>query len=138
MMKYTIRRNAIVTLFLLACLEAASAASPKMPTILARRDYNGLNSNCVQMADTNGDGIVFRMVPPGAPGAWTENIYAFDTSLGAPYEPGGILIQAGAIYGTASAGGDGCSQPSSCGAAFKLTPPATSANPWTEEMLYSG
>jgi hypothetical protein len=56
-MKRTIRRNAIVTLFLLACLEAASAATPPMPTFLARRDYIGLLSNWVQVADTNGDGI---------------------------------------------------------------------------------
>jgi uncharacterized repeat protein (TIGR03803 family) len=84
-------------------------------------------------------GIVFQMIPPAAPGgAWTENtIYAFDTSPGAPYDPGGILIRSGAIYGAAGAGGDACSRGSSCGAAFKLTPPATPGDPWTEETLYS-
>jgi hypothetical protein len=56
-MKRTIRRNAIVTLFLLAWLEAANAATPPMPTFLARRDYTGLLSNWVQVGDTNGDGI---------------------------------------------------------------------------------
>jgi hypothetical protein len=56
-MKCTIRRHAIVTLFLLVCLGAASAASLTMPTIFARRDYSGLYTQWVQVADTNGDGI---------------------------------------------------------------------------------
>jgi FG-GAP-like repeat len=36
---------------------AAIAASPKMPTFFARRDYAGLHSYFIQVADTNGDGI---------------------------------------------------------------------------------
>jgi hypothetical protein len=42
---------------LLASLAAAGAASPKLPTFFARRDYVGLHSYWVQVADTNGDGI---------------------------------------------------------------------------------
>ena len=36
---------------------SAQAATPTMPTFYARRDYPGLFSNFVQVADTNGDGI---------------------------------------------------------------------------------
>jgi VCBS repeat protein len=42
---------------LLACLALTSAAAPLVPTFLARRDYAGLYSNWVQVADMNGDGI---------------------------------------------------------------------------------
>jgi hypothetical protein len=52
-----IKRAVVPAVYLLACLAAASATSPQMPTFLARRDYTGLNSNWVQVADTNGDGI---------------------------------------------------------------------------------
>ena len=84
-------------------------------------------------------GVVFQMIPPAAPGGvWTENtIYAFDTRHGAPYSPAGIVIRSGAVYGAALDGGDGCSQAESCGAVFKLTPPATPGDPWTEKTLYS-
>jgi len=43
--------------FLLALVGAGTAATPTMPTFFARRDYTGLNSNWLQVADTNGDGI---------------------------------------------------------------------------------
>ena len=37
----------------------AHAATPKMPTFFARRDYpNALRSSPVQVGDTNGDGIL--------------------------------------------------------------------------------
>jgi hypothetical protein len=54
-MRCTIRRNAIVTLFLLVCMGAASAASLTMPTFFARRDYAG--DGFVAVADVNGDKI---------------------------------------------------------------------------------
>ena len=56
-MKPTWRRLVFQTACLLASLAAAYAAGPKMPTFFARRDYPGLYSYWVQVADTNGDGI---------------------------------------------------------------------------------
>jgi len=53
----TTQRTLILTAYLLASLAVARAASPTMPTFFTRRDYPGLNSNWVQVADTNGDGI---------------------------------------------------------------------------------
>ena len=52
-----IKRAVVLAVSFLACLGAAIATSPTMPTFLARRDYTGLNSYWVQVADTNGDGI---------------------------------------------------------------------------------
>jgi VCBS repeat protein/FG-GAP repeat protein len=45
-----------ILLLVLSC-GAASAASPKMPTFFARRDYAGLFTQHVAAADTNGDGV---------------------------------------------------------------------------------
>jgi hypothetical protein len=56
-MKHTWRRGLFLTAYCLAPLAAACAASPKMPTFFARRDYAGLYSYWGQVADTNGDGI---------------------------------------------------------------------------------
>jgi len=50
-------RIAIVAACLAAVAASAIAASPTMPTFLARRDYTGLDSYSVQVGDTNGDGI---------------------------------------------------------------------------------
>jgi len=52
-----IRRNTVPAVCVLACVMAASAATPPMPNFSARRDYTGLDLNGVQVADTNGDGI---------------------------------------------------------------------------------
>jgi len=51
------KRLTAPTACLLASLALASAAAPPAPTFLARRDYTGLHSGWVQVADTNGDGI---------------------------------------------------------------------------------
>jgi len=50
-------RIAVVAACLAAVAATAIAATPTMPTFLTRRDYTGLNSNWVQVGDTNGDGI---------------------------------------------------------------------------------
>jgi hypothetical protein len=56
-MKRTWRRLIFLAACVLASLAAAGAASPKMPTFFARRDYSGLFTQFIQAADTNGDGI---------------------------------------------------------------------------------
>src|ERR1022692_1842832 len=55
-MKRTWKRGVFLTACFLASLAAALAA-PKMPTFFARRDYPGLLTYFLQVADTNGDGI---------------------------------------------------------------------------------
>jgi len=56
-MKNTLKLAALLALDLAATNFTAMAATPKMPTFFARRDYPGLMSNAFQVADTNGDGI---------------------------------------------------------------------------------
>jgi hypothetical protein len=142
----TKRTVSLIFVGALAALVSAASSSAQTLTTLYNFSNDGANQFPIGLIKGPAgtligtkqyeDGIVFQMIPPAvAGGAWTENIlYAFNTSPGAPYEPGGILIQSGAIYGAASAGGDACS---SCGAVFKLTPPATPGDPWTKETLYS-
>lgn len=50
-------RNVLRLAVFLAVNLAAMAATPKTPIFFARRDYPGLGSYCVQVADTNGDKI---------------------------------------------------------------------------------
>jgi uncharacterized repeat protein (TIGR03803 family) len=89
---------------------------------------------------TYGVGTVFEMSPPAAPGgAWTmKYIYSF-----VPYGTGGggwvpvsdlVQDQSGAFYGTTFNGGDPVC---SCGAVYKLTPPAVAGGAWTETQLYA-
>lgn len=51
----------LAAFFLLAT--AAFAATPKVPTFFARRDYPRLSADFIQVADTNGDGILDLIVP---------------------------------------------------------------------------
>ena len=51
------KRKTIPAWCFLTCLGVANAASPKMPTFFARRDYAGLHSTRIAVGDTNGDGI---------------------------------------------------------------------------------
>jgi hypothetical protein len=53
-MRNTLLRSLILTTCLAASLEGSLAATP---TFYARRDYPGLDSTFLQVADTNGDGI---------------------------------------------------------------------------------
>jgi hypothetical protein len=63
-MKSTLKLAAFLALDLMAI--TAWAATPKMPTFFARRDYPGLNSFFVQVADTNGDKIPDLIVNGGS------------------------------------------------------------------------
>jgi len=52
-----IHRNTVLLVCFLACVMAASAATPTMPNFFARRDYTGIGGDWLQVADTNGDGV---------------------------------------------------------------------------------
>jgi hypothetical protein len=76
----------------------------------------------------DGRGIVYELTQSG--GSWTENIiYSFETSgpVGAAPYSGLILDQAGNLYGTASAAGEGY------GTVYELT---KSGSNWTANALY--
>jgi uncharacterized repeat protein (TIGR03803 family) len=93
-----------------------------------------------------GFGTVFRLAPPTvAGGAWTETVlYSFSGgSAGACPTANVTFDPAGNIYGTTSGlagiiGQDGlCTGNLGYGTVFKLTPPVSSDDPWTETTLHS-
>jgi uncharacterized repeat protein (TIGR03803 family) len=88
-----------------------------------------------------GQGIVFQLTPPSAPGgAWTENVlYNFQGGADGYGPSNGVVFgNSGELYGVTTAGGingDSCSE--GCGTVFELTPPAVAGGAWTHTVLYS-
>jgi uncharacterized repeat protein (TIGR03803 family) len=84
-----------------------------------------------------GCGTVFSLAPPASPGGvWTKTIlWIFGNVAGdglGPY----VLVpgSGGVLYGVTGGGGSGdCN----CGTVFSLSPPASPAGSWTEEVLHS-
>ncbi len=85
-------------------------------------------------------GTVFKLSPPVSPGgAWTESVlYSFGQGEAGIY-PWGELIQddAGNLYGTTSETTLFGSCKESCGTVFRLSPPATPGEVWTETILHT-
>jgi len=81
-------------------------------------------------------GSVFQLTPPATSGGqWTEtDLYSFGGWDG--YQPEGLALDPqGNLYGATYGGGRYCLG-AGCGTIYKLTPPATSGNPWTRTVLY--
>jgi uncharacterized repeat protein (TIGR03803 family) len=99
-----------------------------------RAALSGLVARCPP-----GCGTVFELDPPaGAGAAWTERVlYRFKGGSDGSFPTGGLVARAGSLYGTTAKGGAAdCSDFSGCGTVFRLTPPATNGQPWTETVLY--
>lgn len=137
------RSLGFIAAMLLAGLTSASAVNERVlyPFTL----YNGVNPTGL-IFDRAGNiygttaggggylhGAVFELSQSGT--GWTEKtLYSF-TGGGDGSAPIGNLIfdAAGNLYGTATAGGTGCSF-SGCGVVFELSP---GSNGWTETVLYT-
>ena len=86
-----------------------------------------------------GCGTVFKLTPPPKTGGpWIESVlYSFTNSPDGALPQASLIADAsGALYGTTTSGGTGCSS-GACGTVFKLTPPPKTGGPWTENVLYS-
>jgi uncharacterized repeat protein (TIGR03803 family) len=88
-----------------------------------------------------GCGMVFELDPPAPAGAaWTKTVLHRFKGGADGIAPTGLIAHAGSLYGTTQAGGGpGCSTlfgETGCGTVFRLTPPATTGQPWTETVLY--
>ncbi|HUD99253.1 MAG TPA: choice-of-anchor tandem repeat GloVer-containing protein [Bryobacteraceae bacterium] len=90
-----------------------------------------------------GDGMVFRVVPPRAPGGILEEteLYSFIYPHGDgdfPGPEGGVTAGArGVLYGSTYTGGDTalCAGDISCGTVFELKPPAIVGGTWQETVI---
>jgi uncharacterized repeat protein (TIGR03803 family) len=89
----------------------------------------------VTLGGENSAGTVFELSPPAAAGAaWTETVlYRFAGGSDGSYPMAGpVFDQAGNLYGTTEAGGDG-----SGGIVWELSPPSLPGGSWTETVLHS-
>jgi uncharacterized repeat protein (TIGR03803 family) len=82
---------------------------------------------------SNPCGLVFELVKPALPGAWTEKVLYNFTGLngdgGTPES--GLIIHGGLLYGTTSYGGNDLGD----GTVFSLSPPKPGKG-WTESILF--
>lgn len=84
-----------------------------------------------------GFGTVFKLTPPTAGSAWSEQLlHRFHGgSDGAQPFAGLIADPAGNLYGTTAEGGAGCALPG-CGIVFRLAPPAGGTGAWAYRILH--
>ena len=116
-------------------------------------DKEGALYGTTNQGGSAGGGIVFKLVapsvgrtrspPPAGQTQWSESVlYDFcsqsNCADGAYPDYGNLVFdQNGALYGTTSTGGVSSNCKSGCGTAFRLTPAAGGATPWSEKVLYS-
>jgi uncharacterized repeat protein (TIGR03803 family) len=83
-----------------------------------------------------GQGTIFELAPPSAPGGvWTENIvysFAGGSGDGAVPQAGLLAASNGTLYGTTYSGGV-----ANMGVVFSLVPPSAPGGTWTENILYT-
>jgi uncharacterized repeat protein (TIGR03803 family) len=110
--------------------------------------YGGAGVCATSGYTQDGCGTVFQLTPPSLPGGpWTESvIYSFAGINGDGAAPvaGVVMGRNGSLYGTTLYGGSATSAcPASyyviagCGIVFRLTPPTTPGDAWTEKVLHS-
>ena len=94
-----------------------------------------LGGTIVSQACPFGCGTIFRLT--NASGTWRfARLFNFQGKTGGSAPLAIAFDSAGNIYGSANAGGSGCTTNLGCGTIFKLTPPA-SGGPWKEKVLHA-
>ncbi|QGM45760.1 choice-of-anchor tandem repeat GloVer-containing protein [Methylocystis heyeri] len=98
------------------------------------RDSSGALYGVTSYGGANNLGVAFKLAPPISPSTkWTyTKIYDFNQATGGSLYNAPIIDGAGALIGTATAGGTNAS-----GAVYKLTPPSSPGNPWSGAALYN-
>jgi uncharacterized repeat protein (TIGR03803 family) len=94
--------------------------------------HNGEFYGTISQASGSG-GDVFQLTP-GHGGPWVaKTIHTFNVASDGQNPYSGLIVDAtGNLYGTTSAGGSANGQ---AGTVYKLTPPVSSSDPWTETIL---
>jgi len=108
-------------------LAALDGANPQAGVVFLGKDLygttaNGGSASCSNGSGNVGCGTIFKLAPPTTgTGPWHETIlWNFSGDANEPLAP--LIIRKGALYGTASNGGDTAVCGSSCGAVFELVP----------------
>ncbi len=102
-------------------------------------ERDGAFYGTTQYGGASNNGTVFKLTPPASgKGAWTETILYSFKGHGDGMMPMGNLVfdTRGALYGTTNGGGSSVTG-DGFGTVFKLAPPSTKTDPWTESILYS-
>jgi len=85
----------------------------------------------------SGDGTVFALTPPSAPGGAWKKTTLFDFKAGRGIGPNGLVLGAdGNLYGTAARGGTKCERRTTCGTVWELIPPTSRGGKWTEQTIH--
>jgi uncharacterized repeat protein (TIGR03803 family) len=86
-----------------------------------------------------GCGIVFELTPPATPrDSWSEKIlYSFKGGADGAFPETLVLGSGGVLYGTTANGGTGATAGSGFGVVFRLIPPRTTGEAWTEIVLHN-
>jgi uncharacterized repeat protein (TIGR03803 family) len=107
------------------------AADGSAPQAGLARDPAGDLYGTTTAGGTNGNGTVFKLSRPARKGAaWTEKVlYSFGTGTDGATPVARVILDAGNLYGTTSAGGA-----YGYGTVFQLTP---SGSGWTETILHN-
>ena len=101
-------------------------------------DPQGNGYGTASSGGANGQGVVYKLTPPGSGTQWNETVlYSFQGGSDGELPFGEVVFDAaGNLYGTTSRGGVthlGCFQ-SGCGTIYELSP--TANGPWQETVLH--
>jgi len=130
--KLTPQASGIWTLTILYSFQGGADAQIPMNGLTF--DSAGALYGTTSSGGQHGAGAVFKLTPPAAKGAsWTETVlYSFEGPSDGDYHTGSLILDtAGSLYGATNIAGPGF------GAIFKLSPPASSGNPWAYTVLYN-
>ena len=96
----------------------------------------GTGARCMSNGTSIGCGVVFQLRPPG-PGehAWHEVVLHAFSGNDDGYEPTGLTIFEGKLYGFSWGGSGTCN--GGCGTVYELTPPGFGRHEWTYKRLHT-
>jgi len=95
---------------------------------------NGVYYGTTDVGGMSGNGTVFELIPSAVGSGWTQKlIHKFTGPPDGSTPSSGLLLgKDGVLYGVAGYGGT-----AGDGVVFKLTPPASGQEDWTETILYN-
>jgi uncharacterized repeat protein (TIGR03803 family) len=110
---------------------ASGGTQPNSPLVLGP---DGSLYGTTSLGGTNGNGVVFRLIPPGSVAQWTKRIlYRFRGGADGA-SPSALVRVGSALYGTTAKGGTSTNCSGGCGTIFRLT---SSSPLWTKTTLHN-